>query len=131
MLCIKPNEHGSTFGGNPLSSRVAIAALEVVRDENLADNAAAMGEIFRTELKKIKSDRIMEVRGKGLLNAIVISPKDGKTAWDVCVAFKENGLLTKPVHEHIIRLAPPLVINREQILESADIIRRTIEGIIP
>ena len=129
MLCIKPNEHGSTFGGNPLAARVAIAALEVVHDEGLAENATRMGNIFRKELGKIESRRITEIRGKGLLNAIVIKPKEGITAWDVCMALKGNGLLAKPTHDHIIRLAPPLVITKEQILEAADIIKRTIEGL--
>jgi ornithine--oxo-acid transaminase len=129
MLCIKPNEHGSTYGGNPLAARIAIAALEVVRDEKLAENSAAMGEIFRTELNKIVSERIELIRGKGLFNAIVIKPINGTTAWDVCIALKENGLLAKPTHEHIIRLAPPLVITKEQILEAADIIKRTIENL--
>ncbi len=129
MLCIKPNQHGSTFGGNPLAARVAIAALEVVHDEKLSENAAAMGEVFRAELKKIKSDRVETVRGKGLLNAIVIKPMNGKEAWDVCLALRNNGLLAKPTHEHIIRFAPPLVITKEQTLEAADIIKRTIEGL--
>jgi len=129
MLCIKPGEHGSTFGGNPLAARAAIAALEVVRDENLAENAAEMGEIFRDELYKIDSERIEVIRGKGLLNAIVIKPMNGITAWDVCLALKENGLLAKPTHDHIIRFAPPLIITKEQILEAANIIGRTIEGL--
>lgn len=129
MLCIKPNEHGSTFGGNPLAARVAIAALEVIQDEKLSENAAKMGHIFRKELMKIESKRISEIRGKGLLNAIVIKPKDGITAWDVCMALKNNGLLAKPTHDHIIRFAPPLIITKEQILEAADIIKRTIEGL--
>jgi ornithine--oxo-acid transaminase len=128
MLCIKPNEHGSTFGGNPLAARIGIAALKVVTDEKLAENAEAMGEILRTELKKIKSDRVETVRGKGLLNAIVIKPMAGKTAWDVCLALRDNGLLAKPTHQDIIRFAPPLVITKEQILEAADIIRRTVEA---
>lgn len=128
MLCIKPGEHGSTFGGNPLAARIAIAALKVVSDEKLAENAEAMGELLRTELKKIKSDRLTTVRGKGLLNAIIIKPKDGKTAWDVCLALRDNGLLAKPTHNDIIRFAPPLIITKEQILEAADIIRRTVEG---
>ncbi|MGP8214943.1 MAG: ornithine--oxo-acid transaminase [Bacteroidia bacterium] len=127
MLCIKPNEHGSTFGGNPLAARIAIAALEVVHDEKLSENAAAMGEIFRSELKKIKSERIELIRGKGLLNGVVIKPKAGKEAWDVCLALRDNGLLAKPTHRHIIRFAPPLIINKEQILEATDIIRHTIE----
>ncbi len=110
MLCIKPGEHGSTFGGNPVAAKVGIAALEVVRNENLADNADKMGELFRNELAKIQSDRIELIRGKGLLNAIVIKPKNGQTAWDVCVGMKNNGLIAKPTHHHIIRFAPPLVI---------------------
>lgn len=127
MLCIKPGEHGSTFGGNPLAARVAIAALEVIRDERLTANAAEMGEVFRNELRSIDSERIETIRGKGLLNAIVIKPINGITAWDVCIALKENGLLAKPTHDHIIRLAPPLVITKEQILEAAGIIKKTIE----
>jgi len=126
MLCIKPGEHGSTYGGNPVAAKVAIAALEVIRDEKLAENAENLGEYFRDELGKIKSEMIETVRGKGLLNAIVIRPKGGKTAWDICVAMKENGLLAKPTHEHIIRFAPPLVINKEQLAESIEIIRQTL-----
>ena len=128
MLCIKPGEHGSTFGGNPLAARIAIAALKVVKDENLAENAEAMGEILRNELKKIKSDRITTVRGIGLLNAIVIKSMGGKTAWDVCLALRDNGLLAKPTHNDIIRFAPPLVITKEQTLEASNIIRKTIES---
>jgi len=126
MLTIKPGEHGSTFGGNPIAAKVAIAALQVVKDENLADNAERLGKIFRAELNTIKSDRIELIRGKGLLNAIVIKPKGNQTAWDVCLALKENGLLAKPTHNHIIRFAPPLVITEEQIMEAAGIIRKTI-----
>lgn len=129
MLCIKPNEHGSTFGGNPLAARVAIAALEVVRDEKLAENAAEMGYLFQSELEKIVSERIEVVRGRGLFVAIVIKPINGITAWDVCMALKDNGLLAKPTHDHIIRFAPPLVITKEQIMEAVDIIKRTIEGL--
>ncbi len=128
MLCIKPGEHGSTFGGNPVAAKVAIAALEVIRDEKLAENAEKLGKIFRNELKKIQSDRIELIRGKGLLNAAVIKPKGNQTAWDVCLALKENGLLAKPTHDHIIRFAPPLVITEEQIMEAAGIIKKTIEG---
>lgn len=128
MLCIKPGEHGSTFGGNPVAAKVAIAALEVVKNEKLAENSDRLGQLFRDELKKIKSDRIELIRGKGLLNAIIIKPKNGQTAWDVCVAMKDNGLLAKPTHEHIIRFAPPLVINEEQIMEAVEIIRKTIES---
>ncbi len=99
MLCIKPGEHGSTFGGNPIAGKVAIAALEVVKEEKLAENAERLGKIFRDEFSSIKSDMIELVRGKGLLNAVVIRNKEGKTAWDVCVAMKDNGLLAKPTHE--------------------------------
>jgi len=126
MLVIRPGEHGSTFGGNPLACKVAIAALSVIRDEKLADNAENLGLIFREELKKIKSDIVELVRGKGLLNAIVIKPKAGKTAWDVCLVLRDNGLLAKPTHEHIIRFAPPLIINKEQIYESVEIIKKSL-----
>ncbi|MGB4283460.1 MAG: ornithine--oxo-acid transaminase, partial [Bacteroidales bacterium] len=118
MLCIKPGEHGSTFGGNPLAARVAIAALEVIKDEHLADNAARLGEIFRNEMRTIKSEMVELVRGKGLLNAIVIHPRNGKEAWDVCLKMAENGVLAKPTHQHIIRFAPPLVITEEQLREA-------------
>jgi ornithine--oxo-acid transaminase len=126
MLVIKPGEHGSTFGGNPVAAKVAIAALSVIRDEKLAENSERLGKIFRDELKKVKSDRIELVRGKGLLNAVVIKPINGKTAWDVCLALKENGLLAKPTHEHIIRFAPPLVITETQLHEAIEIIKKTI-----
>ncbi len=126
MLCIKPGEHGSTYGGNPVAAKVAMAALEVLKEENLAERAEEMGKKFRAELRKIDSPMVELVRGKGLLNAIVIKPTNGKTAWDVCVALKENGLLAKPTHEHIIRFAPPLVITEEQLMESVDIISKTI-----
>ena len=126
MLSIKPGEHGSTFGGNPLAAKIAIAALQVVKDENLAENAARLGEIFRDELRKIDSDMIELVRGKGLLNAVVIKPKNGKTAWDVCLAMKDNGLIAKPTHDHIIRFAPPLVITEEQIMEAVEIIKKSL-----
>jgi len=129
MLVIKPGEHGSTFGGNPLSAKVAVAALQVLKDEKLSENAERLGKLFRDELMKIDSDMIELVRGKGLLNAIVIKPKDGKEAWDVCVKMKENGLLAKPTHKHIIRFAPPLVITEEQILESVVIIKRSLTEI--
>lgn len=127
MLTIKPGEHGSTFGGNPLASKVAIAALQVLEEEKLAENAEKLGKLFRDELSKIKSDMVELVRGKGLLNAIVIKPKNGKEAWDVCVALKENGLLAKPTHQHIIRFAPPLVINEKQILKAVEIIAQTLK----
>ncbi|NMC37370.1 MAG: ornithine--oxo-acid transaminase [Bacteroidales bacterium] len=127
MLTIKPGEHGSTFGGNPLACKVAIAALSVIKDENLAENAERLGKIFRDEMGRIISDMIELVRGKGLLNAIVIKPKNGKTAWDVCLAMKEKGLIAKPTHEHIIRFAPPLVINESQIREAVGIIKESIK----
>jgi len=126
MLCIKPGEHGSTFGGNPLAARVAIEALQVVKDENLAERADKLGRIFREALSSVKSDMIALVRGKGLLNAVIIRPKNGKEAWDVCVKMKENGVLAKPTHGDIIRFAPPLVISEEQLREAVEIIRTTI-----
>jgi len=126
MLCIKPGEHGSTFGGNPLACKVAIAALEVVKDEELAANSQRLGEILRRELAAIDTDMITLVRGKGLLNAIVIKPKDGKEAWDVCLKLRDNGLLAKPTHGDIIRFAPPLVITEEQLMECVEIIKKTI-----
>jgi ornithine--oxo-acid transaminase len=130
ILTIKPGEHGSTFGGNPLACKVAMAALEVVKDEKLAENAEAMGKIFRERMQSIQSELITAVRGKGLLNAIVIKPfGNGKTAWDVCLALKENGLLAKQTHGDIIRFAPPLTINQEQLHEACDIIEKTINGL--
>ncbi len=128
MMCIKPGQHGSTFGGNPVAAKVAVAALEVVKDEKLAENATYLGEVFRSEMRKIKSDMISLVRGKGLLNAIVIEPKDGKSAWDVCVKMKDNGVLAKPTHDHIIRFAPPLVINETQLHEAIELIKESIES---
>jgi ornithine--oxo-acid transaminase len=128
MLCIKPGEHGSTYGGNPVAAKVAIAALEVLKEENLAERAEELGKLFRAELQKIESPMVELIRGKGLLNAIVIKPTNGKTAWDVCVALKDNGLLAKPTHEHIIRFAPPLVITEEQLMECVGIIKNTIES---
>jgi ornithine--oxo-acid transaminase len=125
MLCIKPGEHGSTYGGNPVAGKVAIAALEVLKEENLCENSERLGEIFRAELNKINHPMKKIVRGKGLLNAIVIEPHKGKTAWDFCLALKENGLLAKPTHEHIVRFAPPLIINEAQIRECVAIIEKT------
>lgn len=126
MLTIKPGEHGSTYGGNPLACRVAMEALQVLKDENLAENAERLGEILRTELRAIPSKRITAVRGKGLLNAVVIEPQNGITAWEVCLRLKENGLLAKPTHGDIIRFAPPLVITETQLRECVEIIRKTI-----
>ncbi len=126
MLVIKPGEHGSTFGGNPVAAKIAIAALEVVKEDKLAENAERLGKIFRDEMNKIDSDMIELVRGKGLLNAIIIKPRNGKEAWDVCVAMKNNGLIAKPTHEHIIRFAPPLVITEAELMECVGIIKKTI-----
>jgi ornithine--oxo-acid transaminase len=129
MLTIKPGQHGSTFGGNPLAGKVAIAALQVLKDEKLAENAEKLGNYFRQEVQKIveELDIVKFVRGRGLLNAIVIKPtKSGKTAWDVCVEFKENGLLAKPTHGDIIRFAPPLVITKEEIDFAIDTIRNVL-----
>lgn len=130
MLTIAPGEHGSTYGGNPLAARVAIAALEVVRDEHLTENAYEMGCLFRTEMETIDNPMIRGVRGKGLLNAVVTEPNNGKTAWDICLALKENGLIAKPTHDHIIRFTPPLVIDRPQMLEAIGIIRDTFARFI-
>ena len=123
MLCIKPGEHGSTYGGNPVACVVAQAALEVVRDEKLSERADELGAYFRAELRKINHPMLELVRGRGLLNAIIIKPKDGKEAWDVCVRLKEKGILCKPTHRHIIRLAPPIVITKEQLAECIEIIK--------
>ncbi|HOU83186.1 MAG TPA: ornithine--oxo-acid transaminase, partial [Bacteroidales bacterium] len=129
MLTIKPGQHGSTFGGNPLACTIATEALNVLIDEKLADRAAKQGELLRSELKKMQRefDALKVVRGKGLLNAIVIEPKNGKEAWDLCLKMAEYGLLAKPTHQHIIRFAPPLIITEEQILESLDIIKRALK----
>jgi len=130
MLTIKPGQHGSTFGGNPLAARVAIASLKVLIEEKLAENAFAMGAYFRSEVQKMVNEfeHLTLVRGKGLLNAIVIKPaKSGKTAWDVCVALKENGMLAKPTHGDIIRFAPPLVITKDEIDFAISIIRKVLK----
>ena len=126
MLNIKPGEHGSTFGGNPIAARVAIAALEVIKEENLMANAEKLGKIFREEMKKIDSPMVELVRGKGLLNAVIIKPTNGKQAWDVCLKMAENGLIAKPTHDHIIRFAPPLVITEAQLREAIEIIKKSI-----
>ncbi len=130
MNVIKPGQHGSTFGGNPLAAAVAIAALEVVEDEKLAENAETLGQLFREKIDEyIKGSNIVSlVRGKGLLNAIVINDsEDSSTAWDICMAMKENGLLAKPTHGNIIRFAPPLVMNEEQLLDCVRIITNTLK----
>jgi len=129
MNVIQPGQHGSTFGGNPLAAKVAIAALEVVEEENLSQNARVLGEVFRTEMRKLvaKSDLIHKVRGKGLLNAIVINDSpNSTTAWDLCLALKENGLLAKQTHGNIIRFAPPLVISKDELMECVSIIEKTV-----
>ncbi|HNS43341.1 MAG TPA: ornithine--oxo-acid transaminase [Taishania sp.] len=129
MMVIKPGQHGSTFGGNPIAARVAIAALEVVKEEKLAENAYRLGEIFRKEMNRIieKSDLITKVRGKGLLNAIIVNDTpESSTAWDLCMQLAENGLLAKPTHGNIIRFAPPLVMTEEQLMECVAIIEKTI-----
>jgi len=128
MLTIKPGEHGSTYGGNPLACAVAIEALKVLKEEHLAENAEILGALFRKEMEQLakETDLITAVRGKGLFNAIVIKERNGKTAWDVCVKFAEAGLLAKPTHGDIIRFAPPLVITETQLLECVAIIRKVI-----
>ena len=126
MLTIKPGEHGSTYGGNPLACRVAIESLKVLQEENMAANANAMGELLRKELVALQSPYISVVRGKGLLNAIVIDHLDKNAAWNLCLILKDNGLLAKPTHGDKIRFAPPLVINREQVLECVEIIRKSL-----
>lgn len=129
MNVIQPGQHGSTFGGNPLACKVAVAALDVVIDEKLAENAEQMGQLFRQRMQKLVDsvELVVKVRGKGLLNAVVINDSpDSTTAWDICVALKENGLLAKPTHGNIIRFAPPLVITEEQLNACCDIIEKTI-----
>ena len=129
MLTILPGEHGSTFGGFPLAAKVAVAALEVIRDEHLTENAARLGEIFREEVMKIKSRFIKSVRGKGLLNAVITEPQDGIEAWDICLKMAEKGLLAKPTHRHIIRFAPPLVITEAELREGIAIIKEVFESL--
>ncbi len=129
MMVIKPGQHGSTFGGNPIAAKVAMAALQVVKDENLAANAERLGQLFRTKMNELiaKTDKITKVRGKGLLNAILVNDTpESSTAWNLCVAMKENGLLAKPTHGNIIRFAPPLVMTEDQLLECVSIIEKTI-----
>ena len=131
MEVIRPGEHGSTFGGNPLASAIAMEALEVVRDEQLAENAEKLGKIFRSEMQKLadESELVVLARGKGLLNAIVINDtEDSSTAWDICMKLKDNGLLAKPTHGNIIRFAPPLVMTEEQLKDCIEIISRTIRS---
>jgi len=129
MLNIQPGEHGSTYGGNPLACAVAMKSLQVLQDEEMAENAMNMGNLLRRELEKINTPYIKTVRGRGLLNAIVINHPNKEAAWDFCIALKENGLLAKPTHGDKIRFAPPLIINREQILESVAIIAQSLQAI--
>jgi ornithine--oxo-acid transaminase len=129
MLTIRPGEHGSTYGGNPLACKVAITALTVLKEEKMAENATVLGTLLRNELEDLQSPYIKSVRGKGLLNAIVIRHTNPEAAWVFCMALKENGLLAKPTHGDKIRLAPPLVITREQLLDSVDIIRESLEAL--
>ncbi|WP_435262886.1 ornithine--oxo-acid transaminase [Tenacibaculum sp. nBUS_03] len=129
MNVIKPGNHGSTFGGNPVAAAVAIAALEVVKEESLEENAERLGKIFRAELSEFanQTDLVKSVRGKGLLNAILINDtEDSSTAWDICIKLRDNGLLAKPTHGNIIRFAPPLVMNEEQLMDCISIIKKTI-----
>ncbi|KAJ8025451.1 Ornithine aminotransferase, mitochondrial [Holothuria leucospilota] len=128
MLTIKPGEHGSTYGGNPIACKVARAALEVLIEENLTENAEKMGLILRRELNKLDKNIVTKVRGKGLLNAIIIKETPEYDAWKICLRLRDNGLLAKPTHGDIIRFAPPLVINEEEVLACADIIKTTVES---
>lgn len=125
MLTIKPGEHGSTYGGNPVAAAVSMAALDVLQEEKLAENASQMGEIFRKEMSEIKSDMILSVRGKGLLNAIAIKPGAPKSAWEICLNMKDNGVIAKPTHEHIIRFTPPLIIQEEQLRQAIGLIKKS------
>lgn len=132
MLTLEPGSHGSTYGGNPLACRVAIAALDVVRDENLVERAQKLGALLREKLEELQKESngmISEVRGKGLLSAIVIdeSKTNGRTAWDLCLLMKNHGVLAKPTHDNIIRLAPPLVISEEDLLKGVDSIRKSLK----
>ena len=128
MLTIKAGEHGSTYGGNPLACKVAIAALTVLKEEKMAENAENMGELLRSELKRLNSPFIQTIRGKGLLNAIVIKHSNKEAAWDLCMSMKENGLLAKPTHGDKIRFAPPLVINKEQVFDCVKIIQKSLSN---
>jgi ornithine--oxo-acid transaminase len=127
MLTIKPGEHGSTYGGNPIAAKVSMVALDVLRDENLIDNAERMGHLFRTEMKSFSSSMIETVRGKGLLNAIAIKPGLPRSAWDICLQMKKNGIIAKPTHQHIIRFTPPLVINEKQMTDAIDRIKKSFK----
>lgn len=127
MLTIKPGEHGSTYGGNPLACKVAVTSLQVLKEEKMAENAAVLGNLFREELRKLNSPHILQVRGKGLLNAIIIDHGEENAAWKLCIAMKENGLLAKPTHGDKIRFAPPLVITKDEIIDCVKIIEKSLE----
>ncbi len=127
MLTVKPGEHGSTYGGNPLAASVTMMALQVLKDEKLAENAEKLGKLFREGLKKINSPHILKIRGKGLLNAIIIDHDDKNAAWNVCLELKQNGLLAKQTHGDIIRFAPPLIITKEQLMECVEIIKKSLK----
>jgi ornithine--oxo-acid transaminase len=126
MLTIKPGEHGSTYGGNPLACKIAVTALQVLKEENMAENAENLGVIFRNELQKMNSPHILKIRGKGLLNAIIIDHDDKEAAWNLCLEFKNKGLLAKQTHGDIIRFAPPLIITKDQILDCVEIIKKSL-----
>jgi ornithine--oxo-acid transaminase len=126
MMTLHPGEHGSTYGGNPLACKTAMAALQVLKDEKMAEHAEAMGQLFRNELKKLQSQHIAIIRGKGLLNAIVIAHPKKDAAWELCLQLKENGLLAKPTHGDKIRLAPPLIITEDQVMECVNIIGNSL-----
>jgi ornithine--oxo-acid transaminase len=127
MLTIKPGEHGSTYGGNPLACKVAMVALQVLKDENMSENAQILGEYFRTQIRNLNSPFISLVRGKGLLNAIVIKHENKEAAWDLCMDMMKHGLLAKPTHGDKIRLAPPLVITQSELDECVKIIAKSLE----
>jgi len=129
MLCIKPGEHGSTYGGNPLACKVGIAALEVLQEEKMAENSERLGKILRSELANLNPEIVTESRGKGLMNAIVIKSTEDYDAWRVCLKLRDNGLLAKPTHDHIIRFTPPLCITEEQLHECVEIIKKTINSL--
>ncbi|MDO5017483.1 MAG: ornithine--oxo-acid transaminase [Porphyromonas sp.] len=129
MMTIRPGEHGSTYGGFPLAAKVAVAALTVVKEEKMTERAEELGKIFREEMRKCDSPFIELVRGKGLLNAVVIKPHNGKEAWDVCLKMAENGLIAKPTHQHIIRFAPPLCITEEELREAIEIIKKSLSAL--
>lgn len=123
MLCIKPGQHGSTFGGNPVACAVAVAALRAIKEEGMIENARKLGEVFRAEMRKMQYPWIVDIRGKGLLNAIEMNPSHTSSAWDICLKLKEKGVLSKPTHDHIIRFSPPLVITEAELLEACNRIR--------